>query len=136
MKTLSLCVAALALSIGSAAVAQNYQGYDRDRYDNNRNDRDWRDRDRDRWDRDDDRFDHIRGRTLPREYLSRRFIFAGWKERGLGKPARGQEWVKICDSYMLVSVRSGNVAEVHNTGRGRVDRNRDWRLRDSFRCMR
>jgi len=133
MKILGLCVAALALSTGSAAVAQNYQGYDRarpdryeGRYDDNRYERDRR----------DNRFDNIRGRKLPREYLRGRFVFAGWKERGLGKPARGQEWVKICDSYMLVSVRSGTVAEVHDTGKGRVDRNRDWRLRDSFRCMR
>lgn len=142
MKTLSLCVATLVLSIGSAAVAQNYQGSDRERFD--RSERDWRDRDnsnregadRDRYDRDDNRFDNIRGRTLPREYLRNRFVFDGWKERGLKKPVRGQESVKICDSYMLVSVRNGNVTEVHNTGKGRVDRNRDWRLRDSFRCMR
>ncbi len=138
MKTLGLCIAAIALSISSAAVAQGYQGNGRDgdnRYDNDRdrNDRDGRyDNDR----RDNDRWDNIRGRTLPREFLRGRYEFAGWKERGLPKPARGQEWVKICDSYLLVSARTGNVAEVHNTGKGRVDQQRDWRLRDSFRCMR
>lgn len=135
MKTLGLCIAAIALSISSAAVAQNYQGYGRNGDNRSDSERDRNDRGRGgRY--DNDHFDNIRGRTLPREHLRGRFEFAGWKERGLKKPAHGQEWAKICDPYMLVSARIGNVAEVYDTGKGRVDQKRDWRLCGSFRCMR
>jgi len=125
--TLSLCV--IALSIGSAAVAQDYRGRDSQRYDNNQRAESQRDRDwRTRYDRRDGR--------VPRELLRSRYVFDGWRERGLGKPARGQSWLKVCDSYILTSMRNGNVVEVHDAGRGRVDQQRGWRLSNSFRCMR
>jgi Ni/Co efflux regulator RcnB len=126
MKKLALCLMAIALCTGTAA-AQDYRG---DRYD--RSDRYDRD-DRGRYDdRDDNRY-RERDVILPRQYMRQRYVFDGWRDRGLTHPTAGQHWVRVCDAFILVSSRSGRVQEVHMAGRGRVDNKPRWRLAQSLR---
>lgn len=128
MKKIALCLMAAALCASSAGMAQDYRGdrYDRyDRYD-----------DRGRYDRDD-RYDYRdRDDFLPREYRRGRYVFDGWRERGLKRPGPDQEWIRICDSFILASMRTGRIEEVHMAGRGRVDNKAYWRLANSLRCRR
>jgi len=129
MKKIILCALALALGGASAASAQDYYR-DRDndrqeRYDRNRSDDNSYDRDRSR-----------ANRFLPQEYRRQRYVFDGWRERGLGKPGPGQAWVRVCDAFILTSWRSGRIAEVHMAGRGRVDNKPRWRLASSLNSCR
>ena len=142
MKKIALCLLAAALCTGTAA-AQDYrddsgrydQRYDRDRGDRyDPDDRYDRDERYDRYDRDG-RYDR-RDEILPRQYLRERYVFNGWRERGLKQPGRGQEWIRVCDAYILASMRSGRIEEVHMRGRGRVDNKPQWRLANSLRCRR
>jgi len=135
MKKFALCLVAAALSVSTAAMAQSYGPYENNnRYDRN----DQYDR-RDRDERGDERYDgRSRGNNdvLPRRYLRERYIFNGWRERGLSHPTRGQAWVRVCDSFILVSMRTGRIQEVHMAGRGRVDNTPRWRLANSLQCGR
>ena len=134
MKIFALCLVAAALSVNTAAVAQNYGPTDNHRYD--RQDQyDRRDRDERRDDRYDDR-SRGNNNVLPRQYMRERYIFNGWRERGLTHPTRGQEWVRVCDSFILVTTRTGRIQEVHMAGQGRVDNKPRWRLANSLRCGR
>ena len=141
MKKSILIALALMAGVASPALAQNYRGGDDNRYDGRSDNRgDYR-RDDDRRDNDrdngrGDRFNRIPNNQLPREFLNGRYMFDGWKERGLKKPVRGQAWVHVCDAYILTSMRTGAIAEVHETGRGRVDNKGGWRLGSSLRCLR
>lgn len=126
MKKLALCLMAATLCASTAGMAQDYRGdrYDRDRYE--------RYDDRGRYDRDDYRGG--RNEFLPRDYLRSRYVFDGWRQRGLKQPGPGQEWIRVCDSFILTSMRTGRIAEVHMAGRGRVDNKPSWRLASSLRC--
>lgn len=81
--------------------------------------------------------DYYRGRldTVPREFRNPRFIYDGWRERGLPPPDRGQAWIHVCDSYILASLRTGRIDQVHRVGQSRVDQKPGFRLSDSFTCM-
>jgi Ni/Co efflux regulator RcnB len=77
-----------------------------------------------------------RNGVVPSEYRQQRYVYDGWRERGLPQPAAGQEWLHVCDSFILTSMRSGRVDQVHVVGQSRVDQKPDFRLADSFECLR
>ena len=74
-----------------------------------------------------------RGNTVPREFRTPRFIYDGWRERGLPPPHAGQAWIHVCDSYILTSLRTGRADQVHRMGR--IDQKPGFRLAESFACM-
>lgn len=76
-----------------------------------------------------------RANTVPREFRTPRFIYEGWREHGLPPPRDGQAWIHVCDSYILTSMRTGGVDQVHRVGQSRVDQKPGFRLADSFDCM-
>lgn len=121
MKKLVMCALAAALCASTASVAQDYRG---DRYD--RHDR-YDDRGR------DNRYDRRPANFVPDEFRRDRFVFANWRQRGLKQPARGQAWLRVCDSFILTSMRSGRIEEVHVAGRGRVNVS-SWRLPNGYNC--
>lgn len=81
--------------------------------------------------------DYYRARfdTVPREFRGPRFVYDGWRERGLPPPGRGQAWIHVCDSYILTTLRTGRVDQVHRLGQSRVDRLPGFQLSESFNCM-
>ncbi len=132
---MALCLGTTSL-VTSTAFAQ--RSNDRDRYDNDRDsryDNDRRDNDRDRYDNDrrDERGDRDhrwqRGERLPPEYRQPRYVFNGWRERGLMRPPAGYSWIQLGDTYILTSMRNGTISEVHLAGQGRVDLDNRWRAR-------
>jgi Ni/Co efflux regulator RcnB len=128
MKSIAPCMLAFTFMVSAITPASaQYYGNDRSPTYNDRNANDQGRADRRFWRND---------RVLPGEYRRPRFVFDGWKERGLKKPAAGQAWIRVCDAFILTSMRGGRIAEVHEAGRGRVDQQRDWRLRRSLDCRR
>ncbi len=138
LKKIALGLMAAVLCAGTGASAQDYRGdrddrYERsDRYDRNDDSR-YDDRSHRRY---DGRYERRNDDFLPREFMRGRYVFNGWRERGLKKPGPGQEWVRVCDTFILASVRNGRIEEAHMAGRGRVDDKPTWRLANSLRCRR
>jgi len=42
----------------------------------------------------------------------RRTVVRDWHRHGLKRPARGQEWVKVDNDYLLISVATGIIAGI------------------------
>lgn len=61
--------------------------------------------------RDNDRRERwSRGRELPRNY--RRNVVRDYGRYQLRKPAWGQQWVRVNNDYLLISIASGVIASV------------------------
>ncbi|RCS24851.1 transmembrane signal peptide protein [Phyllobacterium salinisoli] len=109
MKSLVIAVTALSFLAPTAALAQ-YQpkhGYEHrveksygKRHDDRRDMRRQNDR-RERW---------SRGRALPRSY--RGHVVRDYSRYQLRRPARGQQWVRVDNDYLLISIASGVIASI------------------------
>lgn len=95
-------------------------GANRDgRYENRENaDRQFQDRsgfnDRDAYiDRDDRGGYRWRpGQVLPQQFLTR--VVSDWEERGLSRPPRGHQWVRVGQQFVLVRGQDGMIARILN----------------------
>ncbi|PRD43333.1 transmembrane signal peptide protein [Phyllobacterium phragmitis] len=118
MKNLVIAVTALSILAPTAALAQ-YQpkhGYEHrveksygKRHDDRRDMRRHNDK-RDMRRHDDKRQRWSRGRSLPRNY--RRNVVRDYGRHHLRKPARGQQWVRVNNDYLLISIASGVIASI------------------------
>lgn len=113
MKRILGSLLALSLLAGAPAFAAppHHDDHGPDRRDDNRHDRGDHDRDRHDDRRDDHRpHHHARGEHLERGHWGERV--SDYHRHGLKKPSRGQEWRKVDNQYLLVTVATGVIASV------------------------
>jgi len=53
-----------------------------------------------------------RGERLPARYQAHQHVVEDWRALRLAKPPRGHQWVDAGDSYALVAIATGRVAQV------------------------
>jgi Ni/Co efflux regulator RcnB len=110
MKHLVIAVTALSILAPTAAFAQYHQpGYGHEP----RVEKSWGKRHDDRrdWRRDHDRRERwARGHSLPRNYRGN--VVRDYGRYHLRKPPRGQQWVRVGNDYLLISVATGIIASI------------------------
>lgn len=53
-----------------------------------------------------------RGERLPARYQAHQHVVEDWRALRLSKPPRGHQWVDAGESYALVAIATGRVAQV------------------------
>lgn len=53
-----------------------------------------------------------RGERLPARYQAHQYVVEDWRALRLSKPPRGHQWVDAGQSYALVAIATGRVAQV------------------------
>lgn len=53
-----------------------------------------------------------RGERLPARYQAHQHVVEDWRALHLSKPPRGHQWVDAGESYALVAIATGRVAQV------------------------
>lgn len=53
-----------------------------------------------------------RGGHIPREYRDHVYVVNDWRAHRLAPPPRGYEWVQVGPDYVLVTVRTGVIAQI------------------------
>lgn len=53
-----------------------------------------------------------KGDRVPPEYRGHQYVIDRWQEHRLSRPPRGYEWVQVGADYVLISVRTGVIAQV------------------------
>lgn len=53
-----------------------------------------------------------KGDRVPAEYRGHQYVVDRWQEHRLSRPPRGYEWVQVGADYVLISVRTGVIAQV------------------------
>lgn len=60
-----------------------------------------------------------RGERLPARYQAHQHVVEDWRALRLSKPPRGHQWVDAGESYALVAIATGKVAQVAQAVPGR-----------------
>lgn len=53
-----------------------------------------------------------RGGRIPAEYRDHVYVVNNWRAHRLAPPPRGYEWVQVGPDYVLVTVRTGVIAQI------------------------
>ncbi|GAB3628687.1 RcnB family protein [Pandoraea terrae] len=53
-----------------------------------------------------------RGDRIPYDYRGRNYVIENWRPYGLPPPPYGYQWVGVGSDYLLISVRSGIIAQI------------------------
>jgi Ni/Co efflux regulator RcnB len=60
--------------------------------------------------------DFRRGQRLPPEYRHRQYVVNDWRGHRLSAPPRGYQWVQTGGDYVLVSIPTGVIFQIHLGG--------------------
>jgi Ni/Co efflux regulator RcnB len=58
------------------------------------------------------RHDLYKGMNLPPEFRTHQHVVDSWHHHHLSAPPRGYHWVQVGADYVLVSIRTGKIAQV------------------------
>lgn len=99
--------------------APRYERQDRNWNDQNRNDRDWK---KPGYKKQDDRYGNRYDRRSAKSYRwahgkqvpawQRKHVVRDYDRYGLRRPAYGQQWVRVDNDFLLVSIASGLIAGI------------------------
>jgi Ni/Co efflux regulator RcnB len=54
----------------------------------------------------------VKGSRVPAQYRTPHYVVSDWRNHGLQRPGRGQQWVQYGSDYLLVAIATGVISQL------------------------